>query len=69
MLLIKSVYYAQKASKVLNELSFCPIVLFHLNNLFPTAIMRIIVKLVKNYWHSFDYNFPVPTENLILHSI
>jgi hypothetical protein len=29
--------------------------------------MRIIYKLVKNYWHSFDYNFPDPTENLILH--
>jgi len=29
--------------------------------------MKIIYKLVKNYWHYFDYNLPDPTENLILH--
>jgi hypothetical protein len=66
MVLVKSVYLAQKASGVLNELSSCPIVLFHLNILFLTAKMRIIYNLVKNYWNYFDYNLPDPTENIIL---
>jgi hypothetical protein len=29
--------------------------------------MRIIYELIRNYWNYFDYNLPVPTENLVLH--